>query len=155
MNLSCFVSLFVGGVFRFGSAGSRKWQNHAPVSGATTGSGPPNRAGRRTPCRQAGRYAGCAAPHKRLQLGIGDGRHDHREGIDRKPEKGGLARRHELAQLVGRLFESDPIVACTVEVDGAAVGTLALHDGVEMAGQQGCQGMGGRHFINGKWRMKK
>ena len=121
MNLSCFDCLFVGGVFRFGSAGSRKWQSHAPVSGATTGSGPPNRAGRRTPCRQAGRYAGCG---------------------------------HELAQLVGRLFESDPIVACTIEVDGAAVGTLALHDGVEMAGQQGCQGMGGRHLINGKWRME-
>ena len=86
-------------------------------------------------------------PDKGLQTGIGDRNHDHWKGIGRKMEKYGLARGHKVAQRVGRLFESDPIVAHAVQMDGAAVGALALHDRIEMTGQQGGQGMDGRGHV--------
>lgn len=62
-------------------------------------------------------------------------------------EKGGLTRRHKVAQRVSRLFESDPIVAHAIQVDEAAIGALALHDRIEMNGQQGNQRMDGRRCV--------
>lgn len=62
------------------------------------------------------------------QLPVRDGRHHHRKRMGGEANHGGLAQRERPAQQIGGVLERHPVFPHAIQVDGAQVVLLPVHD---------------------------